>query len=437
MHSCFDLKLNPSDNFGWVFVSKCPAYLNRTSQLVRACEHPNPSDTFQSLPVLDKKTNINYKNYFCARCNGATNVTFWVAQHGCDDVRFAGDFNLSSYMQKNCNKDIYLWTFSPPKNATARYCALRKHNRWCNEANSSKHVNWKIVKNLCEAYYFPVCQWKPIGPDETYNNPHCLLCGVRFIIDSRCSGGCPERVGLYPQGLPIVFDFSSTSEIKIEAAGQIILVIPDRCSEHQVYDPFSRICRYVAPVPKPLMKRKTLFFTNSTSNVTFTQNCTFVQFTIAELKIFSNRSVFIKPNNRVYPRTRYILTENGIALCTNFSRNFTKVVESVTEGKKSVHSFAFRVITYVGGALSILSLLILIAVYVRIKKFKRIPGKIVMSLSCALLGFKGGFFLNGLTWIPALCSAVAVVLHYFLLASFTWMNVLAINMVCNIISTGK
>ena len=45
------------------------------------------------------------------------------------------------------------------------------------------------------------------------------------------------------------------------------------------------------------------------------------------------------------------------------------------------------------------------------------------------VGFQGGFFINNLTGIPALCSAVAVVLHYFLLASFMWMNVLTANMV--------
>ena len=417
-----------------MFVSKCPAYLNRRSQLVRACEHTDPSDTFQSLPVLDRKTNINYKNYFCARCNRATNVTFWGASHGCDNVAILGDFNLSSFMQRYCDKDIYSWRFLPPKNATARYCALRKHNGWCNEANSNKQVNWENVKNLCEAYYFPVCQWKSIGPDKMYNNPHCLLCAVRFSIDSRCFG-CPRALTyLDQQGLPIVFDFSSTSEIKIYAATQTIVVIPDRCSEHQVYDPFRRFCRYVAPVPKPLMKRKTF---NSTSNDTFTQNCTFVQFTNAELKLFPNKSVFIKRHDRVYPRTLYILAKNGIALCTNFSRNFTKVVEIVTESKESVHSLAFRVITYVEGAISILGLIILIALYARIKICERIPGKIVVSLSCALLGFQGGFLMNNLTGIPALCSAVAVVLHYFLLASFMWMNVLTANMVYTIISTGK
>ena len=462
MHSCFDLKITFKTELGFVVVSKCPSYLNRSSQLVRACEHPDPSDTFQLLPVLDKRTNINYKNYFCARCNRATNVTFWQARHGCDNVLVQGNFNLTSFRKRFCNERKFSWTFSPPGNAIAHYCTVKKHEGWCKEASSNKQVNWEMVKNLCEAYYLPVCQQQSHFPSHgtLYNNPHCLLCGVRFFIDSHCFA-CPTvNMVKAPQGLQIVFDFSSTSEIKVTAGGRTIVVIPERCSERQVYDPFSRFCRDLAPVPEPMMEIKRLLnnsslpttifnstsntinsnsisnttLTNSTSNVTFTQNCTLVQFTNEEFKLFPNRSVFIKPHNRVYPKTLYNLYKNGIVLCTNFLRNFTKIV---AESKESVSSLVLRVITYVGGALSILTLIILIAVYVRIKEIKKLPGKIVMSLSCALLVFQGGFFLNGLTRIPALCSVVAVVLHYFLLASFTWMNVLVANVVYTIISTSK
>ena len=456
MHSCFDLKITFNKELGLVVVSKCPAYLNRSSQLVRACEHPDPSDTFQLLPVLDKRTNINYKNYFCARCNRATNVTFWQARHGCDNVLVQGDFNLTLFQQRFCNEHKYSWTFSPPGNAIAQYCTVTKHKGWCKEASSNKQVNWEMVKIFCEAYYLPVCQQQSQFPynGKLYDNPHCLLCGVRSFVDSHCFE-CPKGDGvLVPQGLQIVFDFSSTSEIKVTAGGRTIVRTPERCNERQVYDPFSQFCRNLAPVPEAMMEinptLSTIFnstsntttingtiIINFTSNVTLTQNCTLVQFTNEEFKLFPNRSVFIKPHNRVYPNTLYNLYKNGIVLCTNFSRNVTKIVEVVAESKESVSSLVLRVITYLGGTLSILSLIILIAVYVRIKKIKTLPGKIVMSLSCALLVFQGGFFLNNLTGIPALCSAVAVVLHYFLLASFTWMNVLAANMVFTIISTSK
>ena len=447
MHSCFDLKISFKKELGLVIVSKCPAYLNRSSQLVRACEHPDPSDAFQLLPVLDRKTNINYMNYFCARCNQATNITFWQARRGCDDVLIQGDFNLNSFMQRFCNKPIYSWTFSPPTNAIVHYCTLTKHNGWCKEANSNKQVNWEIVRSLCEAYYLPVCQQQSQFPynGKLYNNPHCLLCGVRFYVDSHCFECPSDPVVIGPPGLQIAFDFSSTSEIKVTAGGRTIVMIPERCNESQVYDPFSRSCRDLAPVPEAMTARKMYIdnfvsnttLTNFTSNATLVSNCVRVPFTNEEVKLFPNGSVYIKPHNRVYPKNVYISNGIGIILCTNFSQNFTKNDGVFKNGKENIHSLALRLITYVGGALSILSLIILIALYVRIKEIKKLPGKIVMSLACSLLGFQMVFFLTGITGRPVLCSAVAVVLHYLLLASFTWMNVLAVDMAFTFASLGK
>ena len=401
--------------------------------------------------MLDRKTSINYRNYFCARCNRATDVTFWQARQDCDKVHTQGNFDLTSFRQLRCNERKYSWTFSPPGNAIAHYCTLTKPNSLCKEASRNEQVNWEMVRSLCEAYYLPVCQQQSRFEGTLYNNPHCLLCDVQSFLNSHCFE-CPlpsKEIG--PKGLQIIFDFSSTSAIKVTAAGRTIVMIPDRCSERQVYDPFSQFCRDLTPVPRALMEIKsnptlstTIFnstsitnLTNFTSDVTLSQNCTLVQFTNAEVKLFPNGSVYIKSHNQTYPRILYNLNGTGIILCTNFTRNFTKSFEVVAESKESDNSLALRVITYVGGTLSILSLIILIAVYARIKKFKTLPGKIVMSLCCALLVFQVVFFLNNITGIPALCSTVAVVLHYFLLASFTWMNILAADMIYTIVSAGK
>uniref|UniRef100_A0A4W4HR62 Adhesion G protein-coupled receptor G4b n=1 Tax=Electrophorus electricus TaxID=8005 RepID=A0A4W4HR62_ELEEL len=59
------------------------------------------------------------------------------------------------------------------------------------------------------------------------------------------------------------------------------------------------------------------------------------------------------------------------------------------------------------------------------------PSKILVNLSVALLGLNMLFLVN--SWLASLdvyglCVAVAAVLHYFFLASFTWMALEAINM---------
>lgn len=59
------------------------------------------------------------------------------------------------------------------------------------------------------------------------------------------------------------------------------------------------------------------------------------------------------------------------------------------------------------------------------------PSKILLNLCLALLGLNLVFLLN--SWISSfgiygLCIAVAMTLHYFLLSSFTWMGLGAVNM---------
>ena len=428
-----------------VVISNCPPYINN-SLLVRACLQCNSSDTFQILPVLDKETNISYKNYFCAQCNRAKEIIFWQAQHGCDEVPKINEktINWTSFM-RHCNK--YPWEFLPPNNTVLEYCAPHKYGGWLQKANSNKQVDWDAVKDICEAYYLPVHQvWQSILPTKTlHNNPHCLLSAIQStspFINSHCPS--VKELNEPIAGIQVLFDFSSTSQFKVNVGSQKTLIVETkRCNKHQVYDPFSQLCRDLAPIPKPLKERKTHInnshanLTNSTSNVTVLSRCVRVPFTNKEIKLFSNGSVYIKLHNHVYPKNSYIANGSGIILCTNLSRNYTKTKEKSADNKESIHSLALRLITYVGGALSILNLIILIAVYIRIKEIKKLPGKIVMSLAWTLLAFQVGFFLNGVTGRPVLCSAVAVLLHYFLLASFTWMNVLAIDMAFTFVSLGK
>ncbi|XP_051902569.1 adhesion G-protein coupled receptor G2 isoform X2 [Hippocampus zosterae] len=90
------------------------------------------------------------------------------------------------------------------------------------------------------------------------------------------------------------------------------------------------------------------------------------------------------------------------------------------------------VITYVGCGVSSLFLGITVLTYTAFGKLCRdYPSKILVNLSVALLGLNLAFLLN--SWLSSwgangLCVAAAVTLHYFLLASFTWMGLEGVNM---------
>ncbi|XP_059201699.1 adhesion G-protein coupled receptor G2-like [Centropristis striata] len=90
------------------------------------------------------------------------------------------------------------------------------------------------------------------------------------------------------------------------------------------------------------------------------------------------------------------------------------------------------VISYLGCGISSIFLGITLLTYLAFEKLRRDnPSKILINLSVALLGLSMLFLLD--SWLSSfssygLCIATAATLHYFLLASFTWMGLEAVHM---------
>ncbi|XP_063773911.1 adhesion G-protein coupled receptor G6 isoform X5 [Pseudophryne corroboree] len=89
-------------------------------------------------------------------------------------------------------------------------------------------------------------------------------------------------------------------------------------------------------------------------------------------------------------------------------------------------------ITYVGCGISAICTAATLLTYIAFEKIRRdYPSKILMNLSTALL-FLNLFFLLD-SWLASfaineLCIAVAALLHFFLLSTFTWMGLEAVHM---------
>nr|XP_020669684.1 adhesion G-protein coupled receptor G6 [Pogona vitticeps] len=89
-------------------------------------------------------------------------------------------------------------------------------------------------------------------------------------------------------------------------------------------------------------------------------------------------------------------------------------------------------ITYIGCGISAIFSAATLLTYIAFEKLRRdYPSKILMNLSTALLCLNLAFLLDG--WIASfdiegLCITIAAVLHYFLLATFTWMGLEAVHM---------
>ncbi|XP_034018057.1 adhesion G-protein coupled receptor G6 [Thalassophryne amazonica] len=89
-------------------------------------------------------------------------------------------------------------------------------------------------------------------------------------------------------------------------------------------------------------------------------------------------------------------------------------------------------ITYIGCGVSAIFSAATLLTYIAFEKLRRdYPSKILMNLSTSLFFLNMVFLLDG--WLTSLdtewlCLAVAILLHYFLLTSFTWMGLESIHM---------
>ena len=96
-------------------------------------------------------------------------------------------------------------------------------------------------------------------------------------------------------------------------------------------------------------------------------------------------------------------------------------------------------VTFTGTLLSIISLCFLLCVYFCFTELRNLPGKCLISLSVALLCYQAVFLGAAVKprKVDALCKVVAIFLHFFLLAAFSWMSVMAFDTASTFTVKGK
>ena len=431
--------------WGYVVINGCPGNTEASSATVRAYVTDAKTDLFKSLPVFDHVTNLTYKNYFCAKCNQASNLTFWRVEAKCDHS--VANNTSSSNVISSCDQ----FKFKPNESKQSRLCILRRPRIYTCSLKSD-HKVWKTIEDLCKAYLLPVCYER-----SQHDNPHCVLCSrMPSDMNAYCSSFCGVREGLTdvkprpplgyifescpPPPLTVLFDFSSMSQYKLIIEGkQQVVTETAQCTANQVYDPFSKKCRdSVFVQASDSAPSNTTEHNNSSSSLPINCTLAIALFNLTEIELLRNGGLYVKPHRADYSKSLYVVHTDGVKVCTSFTSNYTRerrMGSNYTE--ESAQTFALRIITYVGGSLSILCLTLLLVAYVKISEYKKMTGKIVMSLSLALLVYQILFFLTGLTGNPDLCSAVAVAVLYFLLATFVWTSVLALEIAVTFVSKSK
>ncbi|KAE8285729.1 Adhesion G-protein coupled receptor G4 [Larimichthys crocea] len=129
--------------------------------------------------------------------------------------------------------------------------------------------------------------------------------------------------------------------------------------------------------------------------------------------------------------TQNISSHRTSCLCDHLT-HFALLLDISRDPISETDSQIMTVISYLGCGISSIFLGITLLTYIAFEKLRQDhPSKILMNLSAALLGLSMLYLLD--SWLSSfsnygLCIATAAMLHYFLLASFTWMGLEAVHM---------
>ncbi|XP_020617009.1 uncharacterized protein LOC110054970 [Orbicella faveolata] len=418
---CFGVKHDEVSAYhGYVIWNTCPKNWKERSVLQK-CQDEDESDLLRNLPVFDEDSHVTYKNIFCARCNAALNTTYWKIIFDCEEWFNVTTFNFTSdlgLLQRRCSID------KRPKNNQLSYlnrCIPRFKD--CHKI--SQDNNDSYCQAECLRYAFPVCVR---GPEMLrFRNPQCALCNGfnTSVMESICG-----RVsGILPP-LTIFFDFTSTSKYSIVIRDSVKYAVQQieqlwSCSFDEVFDPYTGRCTKIVPtVPQTDPDQRGR---NETEQ--WNPNCTTViAFNESDYERLSNGSMYLKLHDKIYSNNTFTIRGKRLLLCANFSRNFTATERGPGMRRKVIKTRASRslqLLTSIGCILSMISLILLLITYILFAELRNLPGKIIINLAISLLLYQSVYFSAVKNDDPDTCLVVAVLLHFFILSSFTWMNVMA------------
>ena len=157
-------------------------------------------------------------------------------------------------------------------------------------------------------------------------------------------------------------------------------------------------------------------------------NGSVVLYTTEDYMKMANLSIYVKKTSSLYDYGEYeILPNKSVTICQYFEmRILNKTRQTVRYHKLPGLGY----VTFISFLLSILCLIFLLVTYLLFPQLQTLPGKNLMNFAASLLLFQ-------IFWLPLnftevtsdkpACKAVAVIEHYFLMASFVGMSVIAFH----------
>ena len=424
-------------------IDSCPSPWRYTTTAQACMSTDHSADPAVALPVSDRTTNFTYANIYCAMCHGKSrDLHHW-------SLRIQMMPMGPRPTLKDTRSTKTRWEVIPVGEIIPEKCILTP-----SEANTEPDTK---IKRLCRSYSNAITVIDLIGSMNSLHikNPHCaLLSNPDLFVNKKvvCLSSHPIR---FPPRLPsMLFVFSKLHPMAEKSSyTQNVRVVKFNCQDSEIYDPFQNKCLAVHSAGHSKSnnitvhsaghsKSNNIKTTHTNTANTTNHICRGPRFSSPEFLVLCNNSVFIISHSKVYNNDSYILVNQTLILCANFSRNYTSRINDHKKAesfeKPPSDAFALRILTYIGFSLSIIALLFLLVTYFLFSELRTYHGKMVMHLSCAMIAMQSVYFASDPVVVSsAVCAVMGALLHYFILAMFLWMSVIAHNTQTNFSSLSK
>ncbi|XP_060606113.1 G-protein coupled receptor Mth-like [Ruditapes philippinarum] len=414
-----------NENYGVHMVTKCSEHWNHKETETLCEENTDADDIFLKLPVSYQS--IMYKNLYCAQCNYKYEFEYWKPEMKC--------LNKTGVRSLPGRPDCELFYLPPKPEIGYRTCQLKPRViDSCSDKNA-EHFNENEEK--CTNGSFSIVY---DSSGIAFRNEHCASCngqtGTLFceiITPSSPFNNTPTETPRKVYSFRLLVDFNKGT---VDKNG----VISDmgNCADNELYDSFSEKCREIF-CPPPLVAVKGSCSVNETNEtnetISSTGNCTMVKLDPSEYIIINNSRLFVLSNNKTYLKEEFRLIENNVFICV------TKTDQNCSHNCDNENSiFQFDIIesylSMIGLIISIASLAITLIVYATFSQLMNIPGKILVCLIVALFLAQLLFLVSAeMETVSQLCISAAILIHYFFLAAFCWMNVMALDLLLTFSNT--
>ncbi|KAK3867662.1 hypothetical protein Pcinc_026903 [Petrolisthes cinctipes] len=387
------------------------------------------------LPVTSRVTNITYINYHCAVCNDdAQDLHIFNVTINCRTRQILKEYSMVEFMskaqylprQRQFIRYIYRnagdeQRFIPREThrCTLEVAEFEDAEQFiCYEQISQCDPAWPDLLDVekCRRYSQVVVNRDHRGYNTFYKNPHCARCNFVNVSsrnlycsvhEDRCNDRIREVFLHLAPSFSVLMDFRR-----------------DSCSsDNELWDPFHREC-------KKIFCGKLYKLTNGEcvkdstaasllgNSTLLDDSCPKVMLTADEYVLLGNGSLLVvNATKKLYNEGEYEMESEEIVYICNEEHLYLSGITQVQE-----------LLTAVTLVTSLAALALHITIFLLVPRLRNLPGKNLFCLTCCLF-MAHLVFLTGTraTDNHGFCVFISATLHFFWLASFTWMNVMSID----------